>query len=88
MRQTDGETVAAVVVTNNRKKLFDECLQALLHQTRPVDSIIVIDNASTDSTPEFLAQKGYLSNPIIYYIRLSENTGGEGGFYEGIKHGY
>lgn len=88
MRQADGQTVAAVVVTYNRKKLLDECLQALLRQTRSLDRIIVIDNASTDGTPEFLAQKGYFSNPIIDYVRLPENTGGAGGFHEGIKHGY
>lgn len=88
MRQEDGQTVAAVVVTYNRKKLLDECLQALLRQTRPVDGIIIIDNASTDSTPEFLAEKGYLSNPIIDYVRLPENTGGAGGFHEGVKRGY
>jgi len=82
------EKIAAVVVGYNRKELLRECLDALLSQTRPLDSIILIDNASTDGTPEFLKENGYLSNPKIDYVRLPENTGGAGGFYEGVKRGY
>jgi len=82
------EKIVAVVVTYNRKHLLKECLDALLSQTRPLDSIIVIDNASTDGTPEFLRENGYLDNPKIDYVRLPENTGGAGGFYEGVKRGY
>jgi rhamnopyranosyl-N-acetylglucosaminyl-diphospho-decaprenol beta-1,3/1,4-galactofuranosyltransferase len=80
--------VAAVVVTYNRKILMKECLDGLLAQTRRVDSIILIDNASTDGTPEFLDSLGYLSNPTIDYVRLPENTGGAGGFHYGVKRGY
>lgn len=83
-----NETVAAVVVTYNRKQLLTECLDALLAQTRPVDKIILIDNASTDGTPELLREHGYLDNPVIDYVLLSENTGGAGGFHEGVKRGY
>jgi GT2 family glycosyltransferase len=82
------EKIAAVVVTYNRKQLLKECLDALLSQTRALDSIILIDNASTDGTPEFLKENGYLDNPTIDYVRLPENTGGAGGFYEGVKRGY
>ena len=82
------ETVAAVVVTYNRKELLCECLDALLAQTRPVDKIILIDNASTDGTPDLLIERGYLSNPLLDYVRLPENTGGAGGFHEGVKKGY
>jgi GT2 family glycosyltransferase len=82
------EKIAAVVVTYNRQQLLKECLDALLSQTRPLASIILIDNASTDGTPEFLKENGYLDNPKIDYIRLPENTGGAGGFYEGVKRGY
>jgi len=82
------EKIAAVVVTYNRKQLLKECLDALLSQTRPLDSIILIDNVSTDGTPEFLKESGYLDNSKIDYVRLPENTGGAGGFYEGVKRGY
>lgn len=82
------ETVAAVVVTYNRKQLLTECLDSLLAQTWPVNKIILIDNASTDGTPELLEERGYLANPLIDYVRLSENTGGAGGFHEGVQRGY
>lgn len=81
------DTIAAVVVTYNRKQLLAECLDALLNQTRPVQKIIVIDNASSDGTPEFLRENGYLDNATTEYVRLPENTGGAGGFYEGVKRG-
>lgn len=77
--------VHAVVVTYNRKILLQECLEAILHQTIPVESLIIIDNNSTDGTGEFLQENNYMSMPNIKYVKLSENTGGAGGFYEGMK---
>jgi rhamnopyranosyl-N-acetylglucosaminyl-diphospho-decaprenol beta-1,3/1,4-galactofuranosyltransferase len=82
------ETVAAVVVTFNRSRLLLECLEALLRQSRPVDKIILIDNASSDDTSAILSSKGYLTHPKIAYTRLSSNTGGAGGFHEGMKQAY
>ena len=106
------ETVCAVVVTYNRKKLLKECLEALIKQTRPIQAIYLIDNASTDGTPDLLLEKDYikelppknLSKPWekefeiknltdedtikLYYVRMHENTGGAGGFHEGVKRGY
>ena len=46
--------VSAVVVTFNRKELLIECLEALRRQTRPLDALYIIDNASTDGTEELL----------------------------------
>lgn len=84
-RQT--ETICAVVVTYNRKNLLKVCLDGLLSQSRPLDHIIIIDNASSDGTKELLLEK-YLEKPIFDYVRLSENTGGAGGFSEGMRLGY
>lgn len=81
----DGSKVAAVVVTFNRKLLLLECLGALLKQSCPVEQIYLIDNASTDGTPETLSDAGYLNHPKIEYVRLPNNSGGAGGFYEGIR---
>ncbi|HMN13851.1 MAG TPA: glycosyltransferase family 2 protein [Bellilinea sp.] len=80
--------IAAVVVTFNRKVLLKECLDALLAQTTPLDKILLIDNASSDGTPDFLADGGYLRNRSIEYVRLPVNTGGAGGFYEGVKRAH
>src|ERR1035441_9411687 len=82
------ESIAAVVVTYNRKALLGECLDALLKQTHPLDAIYVIDNASTDGTKEFLNERGYLRESKIRYVPLPDNTGGAGGFYEGLRHAF
>ncbi|BAZ98393.1 MULTISPECIES: glycosyltransferase [Methanothermobacter] len=95
--------ICAVVVTYNRKDLLVECLEALRRQTGPLDAIYIIDNASTDGTPHLLMEGGYIDNPDgsvknlpdhhggslkIVYVRLNENTGGAGGFYEGVKRAF
>jgi rhamnopyranosyl-N-acetylglucosaminyl-diphospho-decaprenol beta-1,3/1,4-galactofuranosyltransferase len=79
-------TICAVVVTYNRKALLRECLQALLAQTRPVSKILVIDNLSSDGTPEMvLAQFPSERFAQIELITLASNVGGAGGFHEGLK---
>lgn len=77
--------VHAVVVTYNRKVLLQECIEAILKQSVSVEKLILIDNNSTDGTPEFLRENGYMSNPVIEYIKLDKNIGGAGGFHEGMK---
>jgi len=71
--------VAAVVVTYNRKDLLVECLAALRTQTVPPALIIVVDNASTDGTSDYLA-----SVDDVEVVALRHNTGGAGGFAAGI----
>jgi GT2 family glycosyltransferase len=85
MSDSRNETVAAVVVTYNRRNLLAQCVDALLAQSRPVDAIYVVDNASTDGTPEMIASK-YAGRVI--YERLSGNIGGAGGFHHGMKRAY
>jgi len=80
--------VAAVVVTHNRKELLVKCLRAILDQTYAVDRLFVIDNASSDGTPQMLESLGFMKHPQLEYIRLTENMGGAGGFHEGIKLAY
>jgi GT2 family glycosyltransferase len=77
--------VYAIVVTYNRREMLLECLNAILRQTVPVRRILVVDNHSTDGTEDLLREKGYLENPVILFMSLSENTGGAGGFHEGMK---
>ena len=78
-------SVAAVIVTYNRKVLLKDCLRAVLAQTRAVDAIYLIDNASTDGTPEMLDAEGFLAEPRINHCRQGENLGGAGGFARGTE---
>ena len=86
--QSPKPSVAAIVVTFNRKHLLLECLETLLSQTYPLASIIIVDNASTDGTYNMLKSQGMLEHPYIDYLGLSENTGGAGGFFRGVQRGY
>lgn len=77
--------ICTIVVTYNRYALLKECLQSLLEQTFATD-IVIVDNASTDGTLERLQSEGFLQHACVTYLRLEENLGGAGGFYEGCKH--
>ena len=81
------EKTATVVVTFNRKNLLKECLDSLLNLSEKPDSIIIVDNNSSDGTEEML-KENYLENKIFDYLRLRENSGGAGGFYYGMKRAY
>ncbi|MHB8422742.1 MAG: glycosyltransferase family 2 protein [Thermoplasmataceae archaeon] len=81
-----AQEIAAIVVTFNRKNLLATCLDGLLSQTVPISRIYLVDNCSTDGTKDLLLEKGFLSNPKIEYIPLTENIGGAGGFHEGLKN--
>jgi GT2 family glycosyltransferase len=73
-------SVTAVVVTYNRAELLVECLEALAAQTRPVDRVVVVDNASTDDTSDVLAARAATAD----VVQMAVNTGGAGGFAAGI----
>lgn len=77
--------VIAVVLTYNRKELLKRCLEAILHQTRPCDDIIVINNASNDDTLKML-ESGRYEGIKIY--TLKNNVGAAGGFNVGFRMGY
>lgn len=85
---TMTERVVAVVVTYNRRELLRRCFASLRSQSRPPDSILVVDNASTDGTREFLAEEQHRSDVCIDVLRLEQNLGGAGGFNAGTKAAY
>ena len=73
----------AVVVTYNRKMLLKECIQALLSLKKDVCDILVVDNASTDNTKEYIGE--YIENQKIMYHCTEKNLGGAGGFRVGME---
>lgn len=77
--------VFAVILTYNRKDLLKRALDAVCSQTRPCDSVIIIDNASQDGTRQMLLESDYLSLKV--YV-LSENVGASGGFNAGFRLAY
>lgn len=81
-------SVAAVVVTYNRKEELLKNLRAVLGQTHLVDRYYIIDNHGSDGTEVMLRAEGLLDNPVMQYVYLPENIGGAGGFYTGVKLAY
>lgn len=76
-----GLRVWAVVVTYNRLPLLRECLSALARQTRRLDAVLVVDNASTDGTADAVRREF----PWAHLDPLATNQGGAGGFHEGLR---
>lgn len=81
--RSDGG-VAAVVVTYNRRALLEQCLDALASQTRHVDQVLVVDNASSDGTAELLSAR----SSGVRVETLEENIGGAGGFRHGLARAH
>lgn len=78
-----NKKVIAVVVTYNRKELLKEAINALLKQEYKKCDVLVVDNASTDGTREYISEE--LKNKRVIYINTGSNLGGAGGFNFGMK---
>ncbi|QAV69995.1 glycosyltransferase [Salinibacterium sp. UTAS2018] len=74
--------VVAVVVAYNRRELLMEALAALAAQSRTLDAIVVVDNASDDGSGDAVRA----SFPAVDLVTLERNTGGAGGFAAGMAH--
>ena len=84
------KNVCAVVVTYNRKEMLKTCIQKLKEQEGADCDILVVDNASTDGTKEYIAP--LVDGERVRYQRTVSNIGGAGGFRVGMEiavlHGY
>ncbi len=75
--------LVAIVVTYNRLDQLQVTLARLL--TEDCDLVLVVDNASSDGTAEWLAgQLATQGDPRLQVLRLPENGGGAGGFEAGL----
>jgi GT2 family glycosyltransferase len=71
--------VLAHIHTFNDADIIDQTIAAVLRQTRPVDAILVVDNASTDGTIE----RPSVKNAAV--LRHPENQGTSGAVYSGLR---
>lgn len=78
-------TIATVIVTHNRREQLCNCLYYVSSQTHCVDYVIVVDNASTDNSQDYIRQQGLFDKLTIKWVTLSDNEGGAGGFARGIE---
>ena len=73
--------VCLVIVTHNRLDCLQKAVMAARHETEA--DILVVDNASTDGTQEWLQRESQIN-----IFELSTNTGGAGGFAAGMRWAY
>ncbi len=64
-----SERVSALIATYNYARYLPQCLGRVLNQTRPPDEIVVVDDGSTDGTPELMKQF-----PEVRYV-YQQNAG-------------
>lgn len=75
--------VVAVVVTYNRRELLATTLRGIASSAVAPTAVVVVDNASTDGTAEYLAS---VELPIeTDVVTLGVNVGGAGGFVVGME---
>jgi len=75
-----GKRVTFIVPTHTRRDLMDFCLPALLEEAGDRHDIIVVDDAGTDSTTEYVRAH----YPAVKVIRLERNQGFAGAVRAGL----
>lgn len=74
-----------VIVTYNRLELLQECLECVDKQTLKFQSVVLVNNCSTDGTTDFLRDYCKGRSDIVL-INTESNLGGSGGFQLGVKN--
>jgi glycosyltransferase involved in cell wall biosynthesis len=72
MKNPNPLKVSVIVPAYNYGCFLAECIESAINQTMPPDEIIIVDDGSTDSTPEVV--QPYLVDRSVKYIRI-DNSG-------------
>ena len=75
-----GPDVTVVIVTWNGRRHLDDCLTAVAAQRGVRLETILVDNASTDGTAEYVRQR----YPSVRLLSLTQNRGFAGGNNAGV----
>ncbi len=88
MAPFDPKTATIVVVTYNRTHLLTRLLESIEQMDPAPGHLVVVDNASTDDTTAVVESFRDRLPTTLVYRRLDTNTGGSGGFSEGMRVAY
>lgn len=81
-----SEKIGCVIVTFNRLAKLKQALHAYEGSSLLPKYILVVDNHSTDGTAEYLKKWQKTASKFPRYVHtMSENSGGAGGFFQGMK---
>ncbi|MDA8243439.1 MAG: glycosyltransferase family 2 protein [Elusimicrobia bacterium] len=86
MTGTREPLVSICVPAYNAEKTLRDTLDSIVGQSYRNIRVVVSDNASSDSTPEMVAEYAK-ADPRVTISRLASNIGGEGNFSECIRLG-
>ena len=75
------EPVSIIVVNWNGREYLEDCLSATLAQTYPNFEVVVVDNGSTDGSPDFITGRF----PQVRLIRNAANIGFAAANNQGIE---
>ena len=84
----DPATATIAIVTYNRSGLLSRLLESIIVMDPKPGHIVIVDNASTDDTTELVEGYRERLGTELVYRRLETNTGGSGGFSEGMRVAY
>ncbi len=73
-----ADSISVLVLAHNKSAYTRRCLYSLLHSTRPPEQIVMVDNGSTDDTPEVLDDFSRVASErgiCIDRLRFEENIG-------------
>lgn len=79
----NNKLVSIIIVTYNREKDIQICLESILNSTYKNYEIVIVDNASTDNTLKILEEK---YRDKIKFIKSDKNLMAGGGRNLGAKH--
>lgn len=79
VQSTDDHAVTVVIVTYQSEQFIGGVLDALLADATPPDEVVVIDNASTDTTRDIVGTYD------VELVALDDNVGFTGGCHKGVE---
>jgi glycosyltransferase involved in cell wall biosynthesis len=80
----DRPTISVITAAYNRSNVLKFAVASVIWQTFGDWELIIVDDASTDDTPDVVAS---FDDPRVHYVRLEENTGEQSGPNNiGLRH--
>ncbi|KAA9130127.1 glycosyltransferase family 2 protein [Microbacterium caowuchunii] len=84
----EPSSATIAIVTYNRSHLLTRLLESIERMDPKPGHVVIVDNASVDDTGDVVESFRDRVGTEIVYRRLETNTGGSGGFSEGMRLAY